>query len=379
MKRSEQRILTSHAGSLPRPPDLLEMNQAKQAGRSYDEQARTARIRTAVPEVVRRQAEARVDIVNDGEYSKTNFLNYVRDRLGGFEPSGAQEFTGAMADRRDRMAFAEFYQDELSGRFGGSRVQLVCTGPISYTGKDLLQADIDTFSAALEGVNVEEAFLPALATMRVGVNQYYPTEEEFLKALADAMRVEYKAIVDAGFVLQLDDPGLPAQWDAYIPAISLDEYRKVAAQRIELLNYALEGIPEDRVRYHICWGSWHGPHSTDLPLADIVDLMLQVRAQCYSIEAANVRHEHEWKIWQDVKLPEGKMLMPGVVSHATNVLEHPELVADRIVRYAGLVGRENVIAGTDCGLGGRLHPQIAWAKLNMLADGAELATKQLWR
>ena len=379
MKRSEQRILTSHAGSLPRPPDLLEMNQAKQAGRPYDEQARTARIRTAVPEVVRKQVEARVDIVNDGEYSKTNFLNYVRDRLAGFEPSGAQEFTGAMADRRDRLAFAEFYQDELSGRFGGSRAQLVCTSPITYAGKDLLQADIDTFTAALKDVRVEEAFLPALATMRVGVNQYYANEEEFLAALADAMRVEYKAIVDAGFVLQLDDPGLPAQWDSYIPAISLDEYRKIAAQRIELLNYALQGIPEDRVRYHICWGSWHGPHSTDLPLADIVDLMLQVRAQCYSIEAANVRHEHEWKIWQDVKLPDGKMLMPGVVSHATNVLEHPELVADRIVRYANLVGRENVIAGTDCGLGGRLHPQIAWAKLHMLSEGAALASKQLWR
>jgi len=379
MKRSEQRILTSHAGSLPRPPDLLEMNQAKQAGRPYDEQARAARIRAAVPEVVGKQVEARVDIVNDGEYGKTNFLNYIRDRLAGFEPTGVQEYTGAMADRRDRLAFAEFYRDELTGRFGGSRPRLACTGPITYAGTDLLQADIDTFKEALAGVSIEEAFLPALAPAYAGENRYYASEEEYLTAVADAMRVEYRAIVDAGFVLQIDDPGLPTQWDSYIPAISIDEYRTVAARRVEYLNYALSGIPEERVRYHICWGSWHGPHSTDLPLADIVDLLLQVRAQCYSIEAANVRHEHEWKVWQDVKLPDGKLLMPGVVSHATNVLEHPELVADRITRYANLVGRENVIAGTDCGLGGRVHPQICWAKLRVLAEGAELATKQLWR
>jgi 5-methyltetrahydropteroyltriglutamate--homocysteine methyltransferase len=192
------------------------------------------------------------------------------------------------------------------------------------------------------------------------------------------MAVEYHAIVDAGFVLQVDDPALPSYWDAYIPALSLEEYRKVAARRVELVNHALRGIPEHRVRYHICWGSWHGPHSTDLPLDDIVDLMLQVKAQCYSIEAANVRHEHEWRVWRDVKLPEGKLLMPGVVSHATNVLEHPRVVADRIERYAELVGRENVIAGTDCGLGGRVHPQIAWAKLKALSEGAALATKELW-
>jgi 5-methyltetrahydropteroyltriglutamate--homocysteine methyltransferase len=378
MKRSEHRILTSHAGSLPRPPDLLAMNQAKQRGEPIDEQARMARIRTAVPEVVRQQVECGVDIVNDGEYGKTNFLNYVRDRLSGFEPTGVQEAVGAMANRRDRLAFAEFYQDELAGRFGGTRERLACTGPITYSGKDLLQADIDNFTAALQGVTVAEGFLPALATFIMGENRYYPSEDEYLTALADAMRVEYKAIVDAGFVLQLDDPGLPAQWDMYVPAIGVEDYRKVAAKRVELVNYALQGIPEDRVRYHICWGSWHGPHSTDLPLHDIVDLLLQVRAQCYSIEAANVRHEHEWKVWQDVKLPEGKILMPGVVSHATNVLEHPELVADRIVRYANLVGRENVIAGTDCGLGGRLHPQIAWAKLRVLREGADLATQQLW-
>jgi 5-methyltetrahydropteroyltriglutamate--homocysteine methyltransferase len=211
-----------------------------------------------------------------------------------------------------------------------------------------------------------------------GENRYYATQEEFDIAVAEAMAVEYRAIVDAGFVLQVDDPALPSYWDTHTPALTLEEYRKEAAHRVEMVNHALRGIPEDRVRYHICWGSWHGPHSTDIPLEDIVDLLLQVNAQCYSIEAANARHEHEWRVWRDVKLPEGKILMPGVVSHATNVLEHPRLVADRIERYAELVGRENVIAGTDCGLGGRVHPQIAWAKLKALADGAALASKELW-
>jgi 5-methyltetrahydropteroyltriglutamate--homocysteine methyltransferase len=377
MKRSDNRILTSHAGSLPRPAELQELNRLKNAGQPIDEQARAARIRSAVPEVVRQQVGAGVDIVNDGEYGKTNFLNYVRDRLSGYEPTGRPQYAGAMADRRDRRNFPQFYEDELS-RNALPREELACTGPVTYSGLHLLQADIDNFKAALQGVEVEEAFLPALAPTYGGENRYYRSEEEYLNALADAMRVEYKAIVDAGFVVQIDDPGLPAAWDQYVPAISVEEYRKVAARRVELVNYALTGIPEDRVRYHICWGSWHGPHSTDLPLRDIVDLLLQVKAQCYSIEAANVRHEHEWKVWRDVRLPEGKLLMPGVVSHATNVLEHPELVADRIVTYAGVVGRENVIAGTDCGLGGRLHPQICWAKLAVLAEGAALASKQLW-
>jgi len=379
MKRSDGRILTSHAGSLPRPPDLLEMNRAKQAGQPVDEVARGARIRAAVPEVVAKQVEAGVDIVNDGEYGKTSFLNYVRDRLGGFEATDRQEQMGAARDdRRDRAAFQDFYRDELISRGGAPRPLLACTGPVTYTGHDLLQADVDNFKAALQGQTYEEAYLPALGPMYGGENQYYATQEEYNVAVADAMAVEYHAIVDAGFVLQVDDPALPSYWDAYIPALSLEEYRKVAARRVELVNHALRGIPEHRVRYHICWGSWHGPHSTDLPLDDIVDLMLQVKAQCYSIEAANVRHEHEWRVWRDVKLPEGKLLMPGVVSHATNVLEHPRVVADRIERYAELVGRENVIAGTDCGLGGRVHPQIAWAKLKALSEGAALATKELW-
>jgi 5-methyltetrahydropteroyltriglutamate--homocysteine methyltransferase len=378
MQRSESRILTSHAGSLPRPPDLLAMNRELQAGHAVDEAARAALVRASVPEVVAKQVEAGVDVINDGEYGKTNFLNYVRDRLGGFEPTGRDEQMGAMRDdRRDRQAFREFYDDELS-RGVPPRPLLAATAPITYTGHALLQADIDNFKAALQGQTYVEAYMPALAPMYGGENQYYATQEEFDVAIAEAMGVEYRAIVDAGFVLQVDDPALPAFWDSHTPALTLQEYRKEAAHRVDMVNHALQGIPEDRVRYHICWGSWHGPHSTDIPLEDIVDLMLQVKAQCYSFEAANVRHEHEWRVWQDVKLPEGKVLMPGVVSHATNVLEHPRAVADRIERYAEIVGRENVIAGTDCGLGGRVHPQICWAKLQMLSEGAALASKELW-
>jgi 5-methyltetrahydropteroyltriglutamate--homocysteine methyltransferase len=378
MKRSENRILTSHAGSLPRPQDLLDLNRLKQTGQQIDEAARATRIKEAVPEVVRQQIEAGMDIINDGEYGKTNFLNYVRERLGGFEATDRQEQMGAMRDdRRDQAAFREFYDDELT-RGVPPRPLLAATSPIIYTGHALLQADIDNFKAALQGQAYVEAYMPALGPMYGGENRYYATQEEFDIAVAEAMAVEYRAIVDAGFVLQVDDPALPSYWDTHTPALTLSEYRKEAGHRVEMVNHALRGIPEDRVRYHICWGSWHGPHSTDIPLEDIVDLLLQVKAQCYSIEAANVRHEHEWRVWRDVKLPEGKILMPGVVSHATNVLEHPRLVADRIERYAELVGRENVIAGTDCGLGGRVHPQIAWAKLKALADGAALASTELW-
>jgi 5-methyltetrahydropteroyltriglutamate--homocysteine methyltransferase len=378
MKRSDNRILSSHAGSLPRPDDLFQVNRQKMSGQPVDEAARADRIKAALPDVVAKQVEAGVDIINDGEYGKTNFLTYVQDRIGGMTPTGKSEHVGAMADnRRDRSLFPEFYQDEIGSRTVARR-QVACTGPITYIGGALLQTDIDNFKAALRGARYEEAFMPALAPSYGGENQYYKTEEEFEVAIAEAMNVEYRAIIDAGFMLQIDDPGLPAFWDAFTPALSLEEYRKLAARRVELVNHALQGVPEDRVRYHICWGSWHGPHVTDIPLEDIVDLMLDVKAECYSIEAANARHEHEWRVWQDTKLPDGKTLMPGVVSHATNVVEHPRLVADRIVRYANLVGRERVIAGTDCGMGGRVHASIAWAKLRALSDGAALASKELW-
>jgi 5-methyltetrahydropteroyltriglutamate--homocysteine methyltransferase len=256
----------------------------------------------------------------------------------------------------------------------------VFTGPVAYVGQQALSADLANFKAALAKVKAEEGFITSVApgSFARRQNRYYASDEGFLQALGEAMREEYQAIVEAGFVLQLDDPGLPDTWDMANPEPSVEEYKKFAKVRVEALNHALRGLPADRIRYHICWGSWHGPHTTDLPLANIVDVLLQVHAGAFSVEAGNVRHAHEWRVWQDVKLPEGKILIPGVVSHATNVVEHPELVADRILTFARVVGRENVIAGTDCGLGGRIHPQLAWAKLEALVAGARLASKELW-
>jgi 5-methyltetrahydropteroyltriglutamate--homocysteine methyltransferase len=259
-----------------------------------------------------------------------------------------------------------------------------CIAPIAYTGEAALKRDLADLKAAADTAGIKEAFVTSIAVGSLemfcrGQNAHYSRAEDFLDAIAKALAVEYRAIVDAGFLLQLDDPGLPDTWDMLDPRPTLEQYKSYALLRIEALNQALAGIPEDRVRYHICWGSWHGPHTADLPLKDIVDVMLRVEAQAFSVEAGNVRHEHEYKLWRDAKLPDGKILIPGVVSHATNVVEHPELVADRILNYARVVGRENVIAGTDCGLGGRVHPQIAWAKLKALAEGAQLASKELWR
>lgn len=290
----------------------------------------------------------------------------------------------SFADRRDRGLFPVAYADPDSGvstNRGGPGMRLpVCVDKLVYTGHDAIAADIAHFKAALAAAGVEEGFMTSIAPgscSRIG-NEYYKTGEEFLYACADAMREEYKAIIDAGLVLQLDDPSIAENWDMINPAPSVEAYRKFSMLRVEALNHALKGLPRDRIRFHLCWGSWHGPHVTDIAMEDIVDVMLAIDAQAYSFEAGNVRHEHEWRVWRDRKLPEGKMLIPGVVSHATNVIEHPELVAERIVRFAGLVGRENVLAGTDRGLGGRVHPEIAWAKLKTLSEGAALATKQLW-
>jgi 5-methyltetrahydropteroyltriglutamate--homocysteine methyltransferase len=286
-----------------------------------------------------------------------------------------------VGERWEQRQFPEFYTEAAFVPSTASRPS--CVGPITYTGVEALRRDLANLNAATTAADVSEAFVTSIAVGSLemfcrGQNLHYPTAEAFLDAIAQALAVEYRAIVDAGFVLQLDDPGLPDTWDMLDPHPSLDEYRRYAMLRVEALNHALRGIPEDRVRFHICWGSWHGPHVTDLPLRDVVDVMLHVKAQAYSVEAGNVRHEHEHKVWRDVKLPDGKVLIPGVVSHATNVVEHPEVVADRILAYAKAVGRENVLAGTDCGLGGRVHPEIAWAKLRALAEGARLATKQLW-
>jgi 5-methyltetrahydropteroyltriglutamate--homocysteine methyltransferase len=378
MQRSTNRILTTHAGSLPRPADLAELSAAKMRGEPFDEQARNARIPAAVGEVVRQQLATGLDVINDGECSKTNFLAYAEDRLSGFEraPAGEGFFV-----RRDWQTFDSYYRDTTWGRRPGGS-QPLCTGPIGYRGQKLIAEDIANFRAALGNTQSSpaEAFLTAIApgTFGRGQNRYYPTEEAFLFAIAEAMREEYRAIVDAGFLLQIDDPGLPDTWDMLNPEPSLEEYRRFAQLRVDALNHGLAGIPEERVRYHICWGSWPGPHMTDIPLRDIADLLLQVHAGAYYVEAANPRHEHEWRVWQEVKLPDDKLLVPGVVTHKTPVVEHPEVVADRLLRYAETVGKERVIAGTDCGMGGRIETQVAWAKLRALVEGAALASQRLW-
>jgi len=276
------------------------------------------------------------------------------------------------ADRRDRARFAAAYADPDSGTSIGPRPTApTCVGPLTYTGHDAIMADIANFKAALTAAGIEEGFMTSIgpgSCSRIG-NAYYKTDEEFVYACAEAMREEYKAILDAGLVLQFDDPAIAENWDAINPEPSVEDYQKFTMIRVEALNHAIRGLPQGRIRLHLCWGSWHGPHTTDIPMRDIVEVMLAINAGAYSFEAGNVRHEHEYKVWQDVKLPDSKLILPGVVSHATNVVEHPELVAERILRFADLVGRERVIASTDCGLGGRVHPDIAWAKLEALAQG----------
>jgi 5-methyltetrahydropteroyltriglutamate--homocysteine methyltransferase len=404
MQNSQHRIITTQAGSLPRPDDLIEQTRARQEGESNDEAGYQAQLAATVRDVVRRQRECGIDIAGDGEYGKEMgqrinygaWWSYSFQRLGGLRigeymyrmpPQRRKEgevVLTAFPDRRDRNLFPTAYADPDSGvssNRGGPGMRLpVCVDKLTYTGHAAIAADIAHFKAGLQAAGVEEGFMTSIAPgscSRIG-NEYYKTEEEFIYACAGAMREEYKAIIDAGLVLQLDDPSIAENWDQINPAPTVEEYRKFTMVRVEALNHAIKGLPRDRIRFHLCWGSWHGPHVTDIAMRDIVDVMLAIDAQAYSFEAGNVRHEHEWRVWQDVKLPAGKLLIPGVVSHATNVVEHPDLVADRIVRFAKLVGRENVLAGTDCGLGGRVHPEIAWAKLKTLAEGAAVATKQLW-
>jgi 5-methyltetrahydropteroyltriglutamate--homocysteine methyltransferase len=396
MKRSVERILTTHVGSLPRPDDLMALYRDN----APDDDLQP-RLRAAVGSIVRRQAETGIDIVNDGEFGKAMrsamdfgaWWSYVYPRLAGFELSEEQAKKGRAAwtyGSKERKEFAEFYAAEASAaasaarQSGSSSAQLYglrCTSPVRYIGHAAVKRDTDNLAAAVRASGVEEAFMTAVspATLQILPNEYYASAQDYTWALAEAIREEYKAIVDAGFILQIDDPALVDIYDWWFSANDdIAGFREWAAFQVEAVNHALQGIPEDRVRFHICWGSWHGPHKGDVGLKDVVDLLLKVKAQGYSVEAGNVRHEHEWKVWRQTRLPDGKVLIPGVVSHATNVLEHPELVADRIVRLAKLVGRENVIASTDCGLGGRVHPQIAWAKLGALAEGARLATNELW-
>jgi len=322
--------------------------------------------------------------------------SYSFQRLGGLElgrqglydmparrSQGDDVILTSFADRRDRLRFAAAYADPDSGVSTGPRATLwpVCVGPLAYVGQAAIAADIANVKAGMAAAGVEEGFMTSIAPGSASriANTYYKSDEEFLWACADAMREEYKAIVDAGLILQLDDPAIAENWDMVNPEPTVEAYRRFSMLRVEALNHAIKGLPEDRIRFHLCWGSWHGPHTTDIPMRDIVDVMLAVKCGAYSFEAGNVRHEHEWRVWQDVRLPDGKLILPGVVSHATNVVEHPELVAERIARFASAVGRERVIASTDCGLGGRVHPQIAWAKLESLVEGAAMATRQLWR
>lgn len=381
------------------------MNRARLSGEKNDEVYERCLVES-VAQIVQKQHDIGIDIPDDGEFGKpmaTNYdygawWNYAFARMEGFAPpesvpeSAHKRSTVAeialttYTNRRDWQKFSEFYQDpESSGSLKGSAARRptrrpVCTGPIKYVGQVAIETDISNLKKAMAAADVEEGFMCSVApgSFARGEDLHYKSEEEFVFAAAEAMREEYKAIVDAGIILQIDDPSLPDNWDMINPEPPLEEFKKFEEFRIDALNHALHDLPQDRIRYHICWGSWHGPHTTDIPLQDIVDLVLKVNAGAYSIEAGNARHEHEWRVWEEVKLPAGKILIPGVVSHATNIVEHPQLVADRIVRYARIVGRENVIAGTDCGLGGRVHPQIAWAKLEALVEGASLATRELW-
>jgi 5-methyltetrahydropteroyltriglutamate--homocysteine methyltransferase len=383
MKRSTDRILVTHQGTLPRPDDLQDLLGARSSGQPYDRGALAARIQRAVKDAVRRQVECGIDVVNDGEMSKTSFSDYVSDRLGGLAPT-AEPYVSPI-NGRDLREFPEYFASRRGfgnrQAIGYRRVVFQCVAPLSYIGQQAVQTDIANLKAALATVNVEEAYLPAVAPGSIAhwlQNAYYKDEEAFLYAIADAMHEEYRAIVDAGFLLQIDDPDLADGWQVH-PHLTLDEYRQVAELRTAVLNHALHGIPADRVRMHMCWGSYHGPHKHDLPLRDFVDIVLQVQADSYSIEASNPRHAHEWRVWEEVRLPPGKQLIPGVVGHCSDFIEHPELVAERLVTYARLVGRENIMAGTDCGLGTRVgHGAIAFAKFQALAEGARMASKRLW-
>jgi 5-methyltetrahydropteroyltriglutamate--homocysteine methyltransferase len=383
VKRSTERILTTHVGSLARPEDLLLTMREKEHGRPYDPDRFAAQVRAAVAEVVRRQAEAGLDVVTDGEQGKVSFATYVKDRLGGFSATPGETLLPA-SWRQEIDAFPEYYDDYLKkyrSTVSPMRV-MVCTGPVSYQGHDAVQADIDNLRAALADVEVEEAFLPSASPSGFGRNEFYGSEREYLAAVAEAMREEYLAIVEAGFVLQVDDPWLIEILSD--PGPDPAQRRRAASEHVEVLNHALRGIPAERLRLHTCYGLNHGPRVHDLPLREVVPLMLEVNVGAYSFEVANPRHQHEWRLWEDVKLPEGKVLIPGLLGHATNYVEHPELIADGIVTYATIVGRENVIAGADCGYSSRatfapeVHPTVVWEKFKALAEGAALATKRLW-
>ena len=380
MKRSTQRILTTHTGSFPRPDELLSLLTARETGTPYEPAALEAAVGTAVHTVVRQQLDAGIDVVNDGEMSRFGFATYLLDRVTGFEGEGRFP---AFADLQD---YPEFAQRQ---RGDGTRVLRtpVCTGPITAKDPEAVHRDIATFTAALQGVQPEDTFLTAASPGVIAgllQNQYYPSYEAYLYALAEAMKPEYSAITQAGFLLQVDCPDLAGMRHQRFATVSLEEFRRIIALHVEVLNAALADIAPDRIRLHVCWGNYEGPHHRDVPLKDILDIVLHARPTGLSVEAANPRHGREWKMFQESPLPEGKVLLPGVIDSTTNFIEHPELVAERIVRFASLVGRENVIAGTDCGFKSnadrppRVDTRIVWAKLQSLAEGARIASQQLW-
>ena len=384
MKRSTDRILTTHVGRLQRP-DALSERMLRDHRRPGDPEF-LRMLRNDVRDIVAEQARTGIDVVCDGEFGRPSWNNYLHTRLGGHEivPDAGRE-TG---QSRDRAAFPGYY-DEMAqrGRYyaapGGDLPpgqRWACTGPVSYVGHDKLREDLENLQDAVAASGAAEAFMTSTSPIRPGHNEFYGTEEEYYVAVGEAMRTEYRAIVDAGFLLQIDDPHLPDMWDNVLGSMRVDapdvgSYLKQAERHVAIINHALRGLPEDRVRYHMCWGSWHGPHSTDIELKDLVGVLNKVAAGCFVIEAANARHEHEWMVWRDVKLPDGKLLAAGVVSHATNTVEHPDLVAWRLGNFASVVGRERVIGSTDCGLGYRVHPEIAWAKLRALVEGARRASQ----
>ncbi len=381
--RSTTRVLTTHCGSLPRPTDLLDLMKAKISGEPYDAEAYAGRVRSAVAGIVRQQIECGIDIPTDGEQGKQGFFAYVNERLAGFEPKPGPRPAMFQAEVE---AFPEYYKQYFStAMLGGTiapLVQFVCTGAVSYRGQEAVRKDIENLKAALRGLEPADVFMPAVAPSGVGKNEYYRNEEEYLHAVAEALRIEYLAIVDAGFLLQIDDPFLTELYS--YSSLSAAERLKTGEAYGEALNHALRGIAPDKVRFHTCYGINEGPRVHDVPLKDILALILKVNAGAYSFEAANPRHEHEYHVWENVKLPDGKRIIPGVVTHASNIVEHPELIAERIVRFARLVGRENVIAGTDCGFSSQatynpeIHPSVIWAKFRAMAEGARLATAQLW-
>lgn len=384
MQHSTNRVLTTHVGALPRTAELEDalVNQP------HRPEAFAELLPQSVAKVVRQQREAGIDVVNDGEMGKPTWSWYVMDRLSGFDYRQAD--IGKVLGGQDQREFPGFYAQTMdSGLWYGNTDSLVteaysqtpvCTGPIRYDATQV-QRDIANLRSAVDGSGAVDTFLPVAAPASVEFgqkNEYYSTDEEYLWALAEALKQEYEAIVDAGFLVQVDDAWTPGMWNTYQQEIDVKTWRKFCMKRVEALNHALADIPTEKVRYHVCWGSWHGPHVSDIPMSELVPLMLSVDAGAYLFEAGNVRHEHEYTVWEDVRLPEGKTIIPGVVSHATTIVEHPELIAQRIARFAERVGRENVLAGTDCGLGGRVHPEVVWAKLSSLVEGAQLATKQLW-